>query len=73
MYYSLSKLAISGCHFCKGFQIHITKEHENWLTVRELIRNIRKPISIYVDEIVKAFHEKLCKDLIFTLLTRFSH
>ena len=57
------KLAISGYHFCKGFQIHITKEHENWLIVGELIRGIRKPISIYVDEIVKAFHEKLCKDL----------
>ena len=57
------KLAISDCHFCKGFQIHITKEHENWLTVGELIRNIRKPISIYVDKIVKAFHEKQHKDL----------
>ena len=33
------------------------------MTVGELIRSIRKPISIYVDEIVKAFHEKLCKDL----------
>jgi tetratricopeptide (TPR) repeat protein len=34
------------------------------LTVGELIRSIQKPISIYVDEIVKAFHEKVCKDLI---------
>ena len=33
------------------------------MTVGELIRSIRKPISIYVDEIVKAFHKKLCKDL----------
>ena len=31
----------------------------------ELIRSIQKPVSIYVDEIVKAFHEKLCKDLLF--------
>ena len=49
--------------FCKGLQLHITKEHKNWLTVSELIRSIRKPISIYVDEIVKAFHGKLCNDL----------
>ena len=33
------------------------------MTVGELIRSIRKPISIYADEIVKAFHGKLCKDL----------
>ena len=29
-----------------------------------LVRSIQKPISIYVDEIVKAFHEKLCKDIL---------
>jgi tetratricopeptide (TPR) repeat protein len=34
------------------------------LTVGELIRSIQRPISIYVDEIVKAFLEKLCKDLL---------
>jgi hypothetical protein len=34
------------------------------LTVGELIRSIQRPISIYVDEIVKAFQEKLCKDLL---------
>ena len=34
------------------------------MTVGELIRSIQRPISIYVDEIVKAFHEKLCKDLL---------
>ena len=33
------------------------------MTVGELIRSIRKPVSIYVDGIVKEFHEKLCKDL----------
>ena len=33
------------------------------MTVSELIRSIRKPVSIYVDEIVKAFHGKLCNDL----------
>ena len=32
--------------------------------IGELIRSIKKPISTYVDEIVKAFHEKLCKDLL---------
>ena len=26
--------------------------------------SIRKPVSIYVDDIVKAFHENLCKDLL---------
>ncbi len=30
----------------------------------EIIRSIQKPISTYVDEIVRAFHEKLCKDLL---------
>ena len=30
----------------------------------ELIRSIQKPISIYADEIGKAFHEKLCKDFL---------
>ena len=34
------------------------------MTVGELIRSIRKPTSIYADEIVRAFHEKLCKDLL---------
>ena len=34
------------------------------MTVGELIRSIQKPISIYVDDIVRAFHEKLCKDLL---------
>ena len=42
--------------------INVSEKHGNWLTVGELIRSIQKPISIYVDEIVKAFHEKLCKD-----------
>ena len=52
------------CFFLpKGFQIDISKEHGNWLNVGEIIRSIQKPISIYVDEIVKALHEKLCKDL----------
>ena len=31
------------------------------MTVSELIRQIQKPTAIYVDEIVKAFHEDLCK------------
>ena len=43
---------------------HISKEHGNWLLVGELIRSIHKPVSIYVDEIIKAFHEKLCDDLL---------
>ena len=30
----------------------------------ELIRSIQKPISVYADEIVQAFHEKLCQDLL---------
>ena len=34
------------------------------MTIGELIRSIRKPVSIYVDEIVKAFHEKLHTDLL---------
>ena len=34
------------------------------MTVGELIRSIQKPISMYTDEIVRAFHEKLCKDLL---------
>ena len=34
------------------------------MTVAELIRAIQKPVSIYVDEIVKAFHEKLRTDLL---------
>ena len=34
------------------------------MTIGELIRSIRKPVSIYVDEIVKAFHKKLCTDLL---------
>ena len=34
------------------------------MTIGELIRSIRKPVSIYVDEIVKAFHEKLRTDLL---------
>ena len=50
--------------FHKGFQINISKEHGNWLTVGELIRSIQKPISVDADEIVRAFHEKLCKDLL---------
>ena len=33
------------------------------MTIGELIRSIRKPVSIYVDEIVKTFHEKLRTDL----------
>ena len=49
--------------FYQGFQIDISKEHENWLTVSELIRSVQKPICIYVDKIVKAFHGKLCNDL----------
>ena len=32
--------------------------------VGELIRSIQKPISVYVNEIVQAFHEKLHKDLL---------
>jgi hypothetical protein len=44
--------------------MNISKEHGNWLTVGELIRSIQKPISTYVDKIVKPFHEKLCKDLL---------
>ena len=51
--------------FCpKAFQIDISKEHGNWLNVGELIRSVQKPISVYVDEIVQAFHEKLHKDLL---------
>ena len=34
------------------------------MTIGELIRSIRKPVSIYVDEIVKAFHKKLSNDLL---------
>ena len=34
------------------------------MTIGELIGSIKKPISTYVDEIVKAFHEKLCNDLL---------
>ena len=33
------------------------------MNVGELIRSIQKPIAIYVNEIVQALHEKLCKDL----------
>ena len=33
------------------------------MTIGELIRSIQKPVSIYVDEIVKAFHKMLRKDL----------
>ena len=29
-----------------------------------LVRTIQKPISVYVDDIVKAFHKKLCKDIL---------
>mgnify|MGYP002803887263 CR=1 FL=1 len=47
----------------QGFQINISKEHGNWLNVGELIHSIHKPISFYVNEIVQALHEKLCKDL----------
>ena len=50
--------------YAKDFQINISKEHGNWLTVGELIRSIQKPISVYADEIVQAFHEKLCQDLL---------
>lgn len=42
----------------------MSKEHGNWLTVGEIIHSIQKPISAYVDEIVKAFHVKLCDDLL---------
>ncbi|XP_028405131.1 uncharacterized protein LOC114527630 [Dendronephthya gigantea] len=52
-------------HTRKSFQIDISEEHGNWLAVGELIRLIRKPIATYVDEIVKAFHQKLCHDLSF--------
>ena len=34
------------------------------MNVGELYRSIQKPISIYVNEIVQALHEKLCKDLL---------
>ena len=34
------------------------------MTVAELIRAIQKPVSIYVDEIIKAFHKKLSNDLL---------
>ena len=44
--------------------MEISEEHSNWLTVGELICSIRKPISIYVDDIVRAFHKTLCKDLL---------
>ena len=50
--------------FQKGFHIHISEEHGNWLTIGELIRSIRKPVSIYVDEIVEVFHKKLRTDLL---------
>ena len=50
--------------FQKGFHIHISEEHGNWLTIGKLIRSIRKPVSIYVDEIVEAFHKKLRTDLL---------
>lgn len=47
------------------FKIDVSEEHRDWLTVGELIRSIQRPISTQViDEIVKAFHEKLCKDLL---------
>ncbi|CAB3989385.1 Hypothetical predicted protein [Paramuricea clavata] len=41
-----------------------SKEHGNWLTVGELMYSIRKPVSSYVDEIIKAFHENLSKTLL---------
>ena len=34
------------------------------MTIGELIRSIRKPVSIYVDEIVEVFHKKLRTDLL---------
>ena len=47
----------------KGFQLHISEEHHNWLSIGELIRSVQKPISIYVEKIVKEFHEKVRNDL----------
>ena len=47
----------------KSFQLHISEEHHNWLSIGELIRSVQKPISIYVDKIVKEFHEKVRNDL----------
>ncbi len=37
-------------------------EHNNWLIVGEMIRLIQEPTSLYVDHVVKKFHENLCHD-----------
>ena len=39
------------------------EKHDNWFIVGEIILSICEPISVYVDNVMKAFYEKLCGDL----------
>ena len=47
----------------QGFHIEISKRHRNWLLVGQLLYSIQKPISVYVDKVIKEFHAKLCEEL----------
>ena len=57
-------IVINYPYYSHVFQLEISEEHRNWLMVGILVRSIQKPISVYVDEIVKAFHKKLRKDIL---------
>ena len=40
-----------------------SNDHDNWKTVGELIRLIKKPVALYTSQIVKTWHVKLCSRL----------
>ena len=41
-----------------------SKNHNNWLTVGEIINLIENPIASYADQVVKEFHAKLSHNLV---------
>ena len=40
-----------------------SKDHNNWITVGELIRLIKEPVALYTNQIVENWHVKLCSRL----------
>jgi tetratricopeptide (TPR) repeat protein len=39
-----------------------SKEHNNWITVGEIIRLIKEPVTLYTSEVIKKWHAKLCSN-----------
>ena len=41
----------------------LSKDHNNWITVGELIRLIKEPVALYTSQIVENWHAELCSRL----------